>query len=169
MSEEASDAAKAGTENTAQGGDNAKDGQFTPITSQEEMNRIVTARLNRQASKFADYDELKAKAEKFDQAAEASKSELQKAVERAEAAEKKLGTAEAEKQRLAVIAKHQIPESLQDLVRGDSAEQLEAAAAKLAELAPSAPRGPISPTEGLQPEHQSHGSSDWLRDEFLNH
>jgi hypothetical protein len=47
--------------------------------TQADVDRIVTKRL----SDFADYDELKAKAEKFDEAEEASKSELQKAIDKA--------------------------------------------------------------------------------------
>lgn len=53
--------------------------EFTPITSQDELDRRIGDRLARERSKFADYDDLKAKAEKFDQADAANKSELQKA------------------------------------------------------------------------------------------
>lgn len=47
--------------------------------TQDEVNRIVTNRL----AKYSDYETLKAKAEKFDEAEEANKSELEKALERA--------------------------------------------------------------------------------------
>lgn len=52
--------------------------------TQDEMNAIIADRLSREKSKYADYDELKAKALKFDEAEEASKSELQKQTERAD-------------------------------------------------------------------------------------
>lgn len=52
--------------------------------TQAELNDIVQARLTREREKFADYDTLKEKAGKFDAAEEASKSELQKATERAD-------------------------------------------------------------------------------------
>lgn len=48
--------------------------------TQEDVNRIVAGRI----AKYADYEELKAKAAKFDEAEEASKSELQKTAERAD-------------------------------------------------------------------------------------
>jgi hypothetical protein len=51
---------------------------FTPPTSQEEFDRMVGARLQREREKFADYDTLKEKAGKFDEADAASKTELQK-------------------------------------------------------------------------------------------
>ena len=58
--------------------------------TQEELNAIVNDRLGRQKAKFADYDDLKAKAEKFDKLEEASKSELQKATEKATALQSEL-------------------------------------------------------------------------------
>lgn len=58
------------------------EGQTRTFT-QDEVNAIVGKRLAEEKSKFADYEEIKAKAAKFDEAEEANKSELQKAVERA--------------------------------------------------------------------------------------
>lgn len=58
--------------------------------TQAEVDNIIKDRLTRERGKFADYEEIKAKAAKFDEAEEASKSELQKAIERAEQAEKEL-------------------------------------------------------------------------------
>lgn len=46
--------------------------EFEPITSQEQLDGILKGRLARErekaTAKFADYDELKAKAAKFDEA-----------------------------------------------------------------------------------------------------
>lgn len=58
--------------------------------TQEEVNGIVAERLSRDRQKFADYETLKKKAEEFDKMQEASKSELQKATEKAENLEKEL-------------------------------------------------------------------------------
>lgn len=52
--------------------------------TQEELNAIVQERLTRDRAKFADYDALKEKAQKFDAMEEEKKTELQKATERAE-------------------------------------------------------------------------------------
>ena len=54
--------------------------------TQEDVNRIVAKRV----SKYSDYEELKEKAAKFDAAEEASKTELQKAQEKAAALEAEL-------------------------------------------------------------------------------
>lgn len=58
--------------------------------TQSEMDAIIGERLARERAKYADYDTMKQKAEQFDAAEEASKSELQKATERAEALQKQV-------------------------------------------------------------------------------
>lgn len=58
------------------------EGQTRTFT-QDEVNAIVGKRLAEEKGKYSDYEEIKAKAAKFDEAEEANKSELQKAVERA--------------------------------------------------------------------------------------
>lgn len=62
-----------GTQGAPQGGTEPK--TFT----QEEVNRIVQNRV----AKYADYEDLKAKAARLDEIEEANKSELQKATEKA--------------------------------------------------------------------------------------
>lgn len=53
--------------------------------TQAELDAAIESRLTRERAKFADYETLKAKAEKFDKAEEAAKSELQKAQDQAAA------------------------------------------------------------------------------------
>lgn len=64
--------------------------------TQEELNAVVEDRLARERKKYADYEALKDKASKFDAMEEASKSELQKATERATALENELKQLKAE-------------------------------------------------------------------------
>lgn len=78
-----------GTTTTTDAGTTTDNGQKPTTFSQAEVDRIVQERLGREKQRFADYDDLKAKASKFDDLDAASKSELQKATERAEAAEKR--------------------------------------------------------------------------------
>ena len=62
---------------------------FQPITSQDQFDRMVKDRIARvKATPPPDYEDLKAKASKFDELDAANKSELEKANERAERAEK---------------------------------------------------------------------------------
>ena len=58
--------------------------------TQTELDAIVRDRLQRERNKYADYDAYKEKAEKYDAAEEAQKSELQKVTERAEALQKQV-------------------------------------------------------------------------------
>ena len=51
--------------------------------TQAELNAIVADRLNREREKYAGFEDYKAKAEKFDAAEEANKTDLQKAQEQA--------------------------------------------------------------------------------------
>lgn len=52
--------------------------------TQDEVNKIVQERIYKDRKDRSDYDEIKAKADKYDALEEASKTELQKATERAE-------------------------------------------------------------------------------------
>lgn len=100
--------------------------------TQAEMDAIIGDRLKRERLKYADYEELKQKAEKFDASEEASKSELQKATERAEALQKELDSykhAEEVRQiRTKVSAETGVPV---ELINGDTEEICKAQAEKL--------------------------------------
>lgn len=139
--------------------------QFVPIGSQEALDRIVQARLARERSKYADYDDLKAKATKFDETVEANKTDLQKAIDRAEKAENKLVAAEALATRSGIVAEYQIPTDYQDLLTASDAEGLRAQAEKVQALLKS--RSGVVLNEGKQP-NTSVGSGDPLRDQFRN-
>lgn len=58
--------------------------------TQDELNAIVADRLDRERKKYEGFEDLKAKAEKFDEIEAANKTELQKATERAEKLEQEL-------------------------------------------------------------------------------
>ena len=78
-----------------QGGDTggntpASDDGFKPIESQDELNRIVQERLKRAVP--ADLKDIKAKAAKFDELEESTKSDIQKANDKAAAAEAEVAT-----------------------------------------------------------------------------
>lgn len=79
--EEKAAAEKAASEKAA--ADKAAADQFSPITSQEDFDRRLSDRLARERGKFADYDDLKKKAEAHDAALEAAKTDAEKAVDAA--------------------------------------------------------------------------------------
>jgi hypothetical protein len=54
---------------------------YTPPASQADLDRIISDRLARERSKYADYDALREKAQYWDQIEQASKTEYEKAQE----------------------------------------------------------------------------------------
>ena len=97
--------------------------------TQAELNAIVQKRLGEEKAKYENFEELKEKALKFDKIEEESKTELQKATERAESLQKELDaikTANEERALRERIAQETgVPASL---LRGSSEEDLKAQA-----------------------------------------
>jgi CheY-like chemotaxis protein len=112
----------------------------TRTFTQDEVNAIVGKRLAEEKGKFADYEDLKAKAAKFDEAEEANKSELQKVTERAAALEtelKSMKEAETVRSIRESVAKETgIPAHL---LTGSTAEECKAQATAIADFAKPAP------------------------------
>lgn len=52
--------------------------EFEAITSQEEFDRRISARLRRETAKYRDYDTLKSKAEQYDALAAASRTDQER-------------------------------------------------------------------------------------------
>lgn len=169
-------------ENTPpQGGDNnppakGRDGKpsdsdgFTPITSQEQLNRLVGERINAVKSQYADYADLKEKAAKFDEAENKNKTELQRATEERDAAIKERDRLRHTQLQLDVgAAKGLTPGQAKRLV-GSTKEELEADAdAFKADLAGAGGGKPAPPKpnagQGRGGETPASGG-DWLRDQL---
>jgi hypothetical protein len=83
-----------GGEGGSGAGDGGKPAGGEPKTfTQEQIDKIVKDRLERQRQQFAGFDDLKKKAEEWDKLQEEQKSELEKANERAVKAEETASTA----------------------------------------------------------------------------
>lgn len=125
-----------GQQNGDDGG-NKNDSGFTPPASQEELNKIIEKRLERERSKFGDYDDLKAKAAKLDDIEAANKSELEKANEAKTAAEQAAEQAKSEALRWKVAAKHGISDEDAELfLTGTDEQTLTKQAERLADRKP---------------------------------
>ena len=110
-------------------GDSNTDG-FKPITSQEEFNRILAQRLERERSKFADYDDLKAKASKYDKVVESQKTAEQRLQEQLQQAERRAQEAERTALRVRIATEFGVP---QEAVHGDDEASMRTTAQKLVE------------------------------------
>lgn len=129
---------------TESGGD-----EFKAITSQADLDKVLSDRLKRERAKFSDYNDLKAKAAKFDEADAANKSELQKATDAAANAAKAADDARAEALRFKIAAKHGISDEDADLfLTGRDEQSLTAQAERLATIeADRKKQGGKAPTE----------------------
>ena len=91
--------------------------------TQSEMDAIIGDRLKRERAKYADYEELKGKAAKYDEAEQAAKSDLEKAVEERDALKAQLDEMKAEKARAEAVAeaaaKHGVSAELLSRMSGD--------------------------------------------------
>jgi hypothetical protein len=105
--------------------------EFKAPVSQEEFDRMVGARLERERAKFADYDDIKTKAAEFDKAQEASKTELQKAADRAARAEKERDDLKVASLRASVALDKGLTASQAKRLVGATKEELEADADEL--------------------------------------
>lgn len=135
--------------------------------TQEEVNAIVEKRLARaKAEPPADYEELKAKAAKYDEAQEAAKSELQKATESADKWKAMYEELKADGDRRAAIdaaaAEYKVDASMLARMSGDVEEN----ARFLAERAEAEPKyGDMHDTGSYQGSHGAE-EGDWLRKAF---
>ncbi|UJQ87144.1 scaffolding protein [Arthrobacter phage BaileyBlu] len=105
--------------------------EFSPIESQDELNRIVSARVARERAKFADYDDLKAAAA----GVETLKAEHAAALEAAKAekdtADAEVARLNAEVLKLSIASEKGVPAKL---LTGSTKEELEASAKELLEF-----------------------------------
>ena len=72
--------------------------------TQAEMDAIIGDRLKRERAKYADYEDVKAKAAQFDAAQEAAKTDLERAVEERDSLKARLEQLEAERTRAEQVA-----------------------------------------------------------------
>ena len=124
--------------------------------SQAELDQIIGARLARNDAKFADYDEIKAKASEFDKAQEAQKSETQRTTDALAALQSKVDSYES-KEKVASWASEITKESAvpASALRGTTREDLEAHFKELEALIPNGsapPRAPHQKTSTSTPK-----------------
>lgn len=143
------------TDNTSGATSAAGDG-FKAITSQEELNRVLSDRLERERAKFADYRDVKAKAAQLDALTEAKKTDEQKLNDRIAALESEATKARADALRMRIASKHGIGDEDADLfLTGTDEETLTRQAQRLADRAATRKPGIVSPREGTNQSTQS--------------
>lgn len=99
--------------------------EFEAITSQEDFDKAIQARIARERAKFADYDDVKAKADKLVALENANKTEAQQQADRLAEIERENAELKSGKLRAEVAAAKGVPASL---LSGSTQADLEAAA-----------------------------------------
>lgn len=146
--------------------DNVSD-EFKAPASQEELDRIIQGRLDRERKRFADYDEFKAKAGKLAEIEAANQTEAEKVQARLDAAEKRAVELESKALRAEVAAAKGVPVAL---LTGSTQEELETAAdALIAFRGEQKPAGPSSSSLNRVNTNVVKGSTgDQFADFFAN-
>lgn len=158
--------ADAGTQQEPTAGEQPQAEYVAPAT-QADLDRIIGESLSRERSKFADYEDIKAKAAKFDEVENANKSDLQRLEERAAAAEAKVARFEAAEQRAQwaaeIVKDSAVPASA---LRGETREELEAHFAELQPLIGQAQVPDLRASAGQRVVPAAEASvDDWLRNQ----
>lgn len=150
-------------DNTAEAGEQVQNNEptdqaFNPITSQEDLDRIIQKRLDRERSKFSDYDDLKAAAGKAADL-EAINADLTAKVQGFEARDARAAV-------VAKVAKDKgVNVGLLARMAGDSEEDLSVSADAIKDALKVT--GPVVSTAGKSPDQPSSSpSQDLVRDLF---
>lgn len=110
-------------------------GNFAPITSQQDLDRIISDRLARERAKYADYRDLKQRAARLDEIEESQKTEAQKTADKLAKLEQRAADAEAGLLRWRIANEESIPaEDAEAFMTGRDEETLRKQAQRLAEL-----------------------------------
>ena len=130
--------------------------------TQSELDAIVGDRLKRERARYADYEDLKTKAAAFDAAEEASKSEMQKALEKAEALQAELDSikqANAERElKDRIAAETGVPAAL---LRGSDEADMRGQAEAIKAYAKASPAYPMV-KDGGEATHPTISKADIL-------
>ncbi|WP_104137248.1 hypothetical protein [Cryobacterium sp. Y62] len=145
--------------------------EFEAITSQEDFDKAIQTRIARERAKFADYDDVKAKADKLTVIEDENKTEAQKQSDRLAEIERENAELKSGKLRADVAEAKSDPTKgiviPASMLTGTTKEELEASADALIKFKgkQQAPRLHI-PNEGNSPTNTSNPSDDFA--EFLN-
>ena len=138
--------------------------------TQADLDRIVQERVNRERAKYEGVEELKAKAQKFDEQEEANKTELQKAQERATELEAKLKKKEHEESiremKKKVAEEMKVPA---DLLTGETEEACKAQAQAIMTFAQSQGYPSVQDGGETNPAHKKSARDsfkEWAESNF---
>lgn len=138
--------------------------EFEAITSQEDFDARIQARIARERGKFADYDELKAAAGRLQELEDVGKTAEQKANEETEQLRRENAELKAGQLRSTVAAAKGVPA---ELLSGSTQAELEASADALIQFRGDQGGKKLHvPAEGKQPTVQVSDEKQFVQDLF---
>lgn len=142
-----------------------QEGSAEKTYTQAELDQAVKAAVGAETAKFADFDKYKAAFDEAKAKADGEKSDLQKAIERAEEAERERDALKASKEQATWIAEASkatgVPEAA---LHGATKEEIEACAESLKEYFKGSAAPAVNTGDPSQPDDKTGG--DPLRELF---
>lgn len=137
--------------------------EFKPITTQEEFDAAIKARLSREKEKYADYDQLKSRVEELEKenvglqsTIEASNQSKADADKQLEDLQKQITGYETASMRTRVALQYGLPYDLADRLQGTDEESFKADAERLAGfMKPASKVAPVKSTEPIVPKEDA--------------
>lgn len=145
---------------------------FTPITTQEEFDAAIKARLAREKEKYADYDQLKTRVGELEKengvlksAAESSKASAADYDKQIADLQGQVKAFESKDLRLRVAVASGLPIELADRLTGDDEQAIKADAERFASfMKPAEPTPPTKSTEPKLPNDRDGGFRAMVKD-----
>ncbi|MDF2902442.1 MAG: hypothetical protein K0S25_80 [Bacillus sp. (in: firmicutes)] len=138
---------------------------FKAIETQEELDRIIQERLNREKGKFADYDEIKARNTALETEVDSLKSTIEETSTAAETHEqtiadlnKQIAEKETVNLRTRIALQNGLPIDLADRLIGSDEESIKADAERLAGFVSKKPTPP--PLKNTEPVVEKDEDAD---------
>lgn len=122
--------------------------EFTPINTQEDFDRAIASRLQREYAKgvketeerFADYEQIKTDSTTWKEKYETANSQLDESNNKVKELEDKVKTHETSSAKMRIAHEFGIPFDMADRIKGDDEESMKADAKKIASFM----KGPTS-------------------------
>lgn len=148
---------------------------FKPITTQEEFDAAIKARLSREKEKYGDYDQLKDRVEELEKenvglksTIEANNQSKADADKQLEEMQNQISNYETASLRTRIALQHGLPYDLADRLQGTDEESFKADAERLAGyIKRTQPVAPVRETEPQVGDNKTMQMKSMLRE--LNH
>ena len=140
--------------------------EFKPITTQEEFDAAIKARLSREKEKYGDYDQLKSRVEELEtenvglkSTIEANNQSKADADKQLEELQNQISGYETASLRTRIALQNGLPYDLADRLQGIDEESLKADAERLASF--TKPVEPVAPMRNLEPALEKNENTSY--------